>query len=343
LLTVSSRWVFSTEQPEDQIKKRKVSRIYDPKGSNAINLTDHSWAIKYGDMSKAEGHVYLDKVSIGGLTVEKQAVGAATSVSGSFVIDLNNDGLIGLGQSRLNTIRPKSQLTWFDNVRPQLRDPVFTASLKRRAAGTYDFGFIDKSKYRGDIIWAPVKGAKGFWDFETSGFSIGDGPMQPKVIDAIVDTGTSLWYMPRDVVSKYYANVPGAEREQTGRDEYIWKIPCNRTQPDIGIWIGDQKIVVPGENIEYQSMSIKVCFGGMQENASNMPFSIFGDCFMKGLMVAFEAPENKPHRMGFAQQSESYAFVPPKDAVPQLLPGIGGGGQSDPNDVAPATPFEIFG
>jgi aspergillopepsin I len=252
-------------------------------------------------MSAASGRVYMDKVSIGDLTVDNQAIGAASTVSKSFTNDNKNDGLIGLAQSRLNTIKPKGQLTWFDNVRPQLREPVFTATLKRRVVGTYDFGYIDKSKYKGEILWAPIKGAKGFWDFETSGFSVGDGPMQPAVVNAIADTGTSLWYMPANIVDTYYASIPGAK---FNNQQNAWIYPCSQNPPDIGIWVGDQKVMVPGINIKYQQISVIDCFGGLQRN-TGMPFSIFGDCFMKGLFVAFEAPENGPHRIGLAQQSAS--------------------------------------
>lgn len=295
------RWVFSNLQPAEQRNNRPVSRVYDPKGSNARILDGHSWQIRYGDMSGASGRVYMDSVSIGDLTVPQQAVEAATTVSRGFTRDNMNDGLLGLAMSKLNTIKPQGQLTWFDNVRPQLAAPVFTATLKRRAVGTYDFGYIDKAKYRGDIMWAPIKGAKGFWDFDTTGFSINNGPMIPAAVTGIADTGTSLWYMPKAVVDPYWESVTGAQYNQL---QGGWVFPCSTKLPDIGIWIGDKHVTVPGANMNYQQISITTCFGGLQRN-ERMPFAIFGDCFMKGLFVAFEAPQGAPHRIGFAQQARS--------------------------------------
>jgi aspergillopepsin I len=144
--------------------------------------------IKYGDQSGANGKVYLDKVAVGNLVVPNQAVEAAVSVSGTFTRDPNNDGLLGMAFSRLNTVKPKGQLTWFDNIKPKLASPVFTCSLKRQATGSYDFGYLDKAKYKGDIIWTPIKGARGFWDFTITGFSVG-GVVVPGEINAIADTG----------------------------------------------------------------------------------------------------------------------------------------------------------
>jgi len=250
-------------------------------------------------MSGASGRVYIDKVSIGDLTVNDQAVEAATSVSRTFTRDNMNDGLIGLAFSKLNTIKPTSQKTWFDNVRPQLAAPVFTCTLKRRAVGTYDFGFVDKGKYRGEIVWAPIRGGKGFWDFQTTAFQVGDGPVQQYTVSAIADTGTSLWYMPRTVVDAYWEKVQGASYNQL---QGGWVFPCSGPLPDITLMMGDKKIRVPGINMNYQQISITTCFGGLQRN-DRMPFSIFGDTFLKGLFVIFEAPNDGNARIGFAQQS----------------------------------------
>jgi aspergillopepsin I len=251
-------------------------------------------------MSGASGRVYLDKVTIGDLAVPNQAVEAATSVSRTFTRDNMNDGLIGLAFSKLNTIKPTSQKTWFDNIRPQLAAPVFTCTLKRRAVGTYDFGYIDKGKYRGEIMWAPIGGAKGFWDFTTTAFQVGSGPVQQYNVSAIADTGTSLWYMPRTVVDAYWESVTGAAYNQL---QGGWVFPCSGQLPDISLTVAPgSKVTVPGANMNYQQISITTCFGGLQRN-DRMPFSIFGDTFLKGLFVVFEAPNEGVARIGFAPQS----------------------------------------
>jgi aspergillopepsin I len=277
-----------------------VARVYDPKGSGGKKLEGHSWQIRYGDMSGASGQVYLDKVTIGDLTVPEQAVEAATTVSRTFSRDNANDGLIGLAFSKLNTVKPKSQMTWFDNIKPKLAAPVFTAALKRRQVGTYDFGYIDRSKYQGEIVWTNVKGAKGFWDFAPSAFIVGNagGEARPATINAIADTGTSLWYLPKAVADAYWAQVPGASYNnlQAG-----FTFPCNSKLPDMTMVIQDKKVTVPGINMNYQQISSTTCYGGIQRD-SGMPFSIFGDVFLKGLFVVFESPSNGPQRLGFALQ-----------------------------------------
>lgn len=194
-------------------------------------------------MSGANGQVFLDRVGVGDVFFDQQAVEAASSVSRTFSKDAANDGLLGLAFSKLNTIKPTPQKTWFDNVKSQLAEPVFTSALKRRAVGSYDFGYIDKAKYTGEIVYTNVTGNRGFWTFGPTGYSVADGPEVPATINAIADTGTSLWYLPRAVADGYWAKVPGAQYNslQAG-----WMFPCGSTLPDISMVIAGTKVTVPG-------------------------------------------------------------------------------------------------
>lgn len=284
--------------PGSQRGNRPQSRVYDVKGVNAKQLPGHSWTIRYGDKSSANGQVFIDKVTIGGVSVEKQAVEAARTVSNSFSRDPANDGLLGLAFSKINTVKPTKQLTWFDNARSKLAAPVFTCAIKRRQPGTYDFGFIDKAKYTGDIVWTNVKGGKGLWDFTSSGYAVGNGPTQMANINAIADTGSSLWYLPRSVADAYWAKVPGARFNQMGGG---WTFPCTAKLPDMSLIISGKKVTVPGINMHYQTMAREVCFGGIQRDVG-MPFSIAGDVFLKNQFVVHQS-DGKTAKIGFAKSS----------------------------------------
>jgi aspergillopepsin I len=113
--------------------------VYNPSTSGK-RLAGETWSISYGDGSGASGVVYADKVVVGGVTATSQAVEAATSVSAQFQQDTDNDGLLGLAFSSINTVSPDQQKTFFDTVRPSLKTQLFTADLKAGKAGTYDFG-----------------------------------------------------------------------------------------------------------------------------------------------------------------------------------------------------------
>ena len=79
-------------------KSQKSHDIYTP-GPGAVELQNHTWHIMYADGSTAGGNVYLDKVTIGGLTVPNQAVEAAKWVSEKLIKDADSDGILGLAFS----------------------------------------------------------------------------------------------------------------------------------------------------------------------------------------------------------------------------------------------------
>ncbi|KAE9969246.1 hypothetical protein EG327_010708 [Venturia inaequalis] len=294
----SDLWVISTLLNPPR-KNQPKSRTYDPQTSGAKKMDGYSWSMSYGDRSTAGGPVYKETVTIGSLTVPNQAVEVATTISQKFRSDTVLDGLMGLGSNDRNNIRPKKQPTWFDNIRPSLAKPVFCTGLKRRAAGTFDFGFIDAAKFVGEIVYTPVlNGARsrGYWDFQPAGFAIGAGAPRTASFPAIVDTGSSQWYMPASIASAYWSSVQGAA-QKTG---YGWTFPCESALPDIHILLqGGKKVTVKGVNMNYKTIRAGLCWGGVQ--ADIMGFSIFGDVFMKGLFVVHEVGEGgRAKRIGFA-------------------------------------------
>lgn len=127
-----SRWAFSTETPSSQSAGHTR---YNPSVSGT-RKAGYTWQIQYGDNSGASGDVYSDKVVVGGVTATSQAVEAATSVSAQFTQDTDNDGLLGLAFSSINTVQPRQQKTFFDTVKNSLAQKLFTADLKKGEAGT---------------------------------------------------------------------------------------------------------------------------------------------------------------------------------------------------------------
>lgn len=94
-------WVFSSQL---STSSQSGHDIYNPsKSTTSSKKTGYTWSITYGDGSGAKGNVYADKVVVGGVTATSQAVEAATSISTQFQQDVNNDGLLGLAFSSINT------------------------------------------------------------------------------------------------------------------------------------------------------------------------------------------------------------------------------------------------
>ncbi|KAK8190567.1 aspartic peptidase domain-containing protein [Phyllosticta capitalensis] len=289
-------WVFSSQMTSSE---QTGHAIYKP-SSSATKKNGYSWDISYGDGSGAAGNVYADKVVVGGVTATSQAVEAATSVSSSFTSDTDNDGLLGLAFSSINTVSPQAQNTFFDTVADQLAKKLFAVTLKKGEAGTYDFGYIDQSKYTGEIAYIDVDSSEGYWGFTADGYAVGDGSVTGSSFSAIADTGTTLVYLPDEIVDAYYAKVDGAsyDEQQAG-----YTFACSTDLPDFSLSLGGAKRTVPGNYINYAKVDGNNCYGGIQ-SSSSIGLSIVGDIFLKSQYVVFDKTQSTP-RLGWAQQSST--------------------------------------
>lgn len=244
----SDLWVFNTQLSAAATTGHTT---FDPTQSKTFALMQGaSFQISYGDGSGAAGNVGTDVVSVGGATVQKQAVELATAVSKSFVQDTNNNGLMGLAFSKLNTVQPQPQKTFFDNVMNSLAEPLFTADLRAAAPGAYEFGRIDTSKFTGQMTWVPVNAAKGFWQFTSESFAVGTGAPQTstKGGQAIADTGTTLILADPKVAEAYYSQIDGAKNDQAAGG---FTVPCNAQLPDLMLDVGGTMAKVKGSDINF--------------------------------------------------------------------------------------------
>ncbi|KAL3954185.1 hypothetical protein ACCO45_012141 [Purpureocillium lilacinum] len=291
----SDLWVFSSETPTNQVKGQAT---YKPGSStSAKKLSGASWSIQYGDGSTSSGDVWTDTVTIGGLSVKNMAVENAKKVSRSFSDNPACSGLLGLAFSKLNTVRPTRQKTFFDMAMPNLKEHLFTANLNYHADGTYNFGYIDSAEHKGPIVYTKVDNSQGWWTFTSPGYAVGDEDLNSESMTGIADTGTTLLLLPDDVVTAYYDKIQGSSFDDNNGG-YVF--PCNAAAPDFKFGVEDSSITIPGKYINYAPIdeSGETCFGGLQ-SSSGIGINIFGDIALKPALVVFDGGNN---RLGWAQK-----------------------------------------
>ena len=227
----------------------KGHTLYDPSKSSTFKLLQgESFNISYGDGSTASGPVGTDVFDVGGSTVNAQAVGIPNEVSQSFITDSASNGLVGMAFSKLNTVAPNQQKTFFDNVLSELSQPVFTAALRGDSPGSYEFGTIDTSSFTGELNVVPVDSSRGFWEFDSTKATIGNKAVSISGGKAIADTGTSLMLVSDDLLTAYWEQVQGATlNQQVGGVIF----PCNAQLPDLQIAVGNKMATVAGANFNF--------------------------------------------------------------------------------------------
>lgn len=195
------------------------------------------------------------------------------------------------------------QSTFISNaIKQGLPEPLFTAQLRSQAPGSYDFGYIDASKYTGPLTYAPIDSADGYWRFNTTafGFSYSNGTSisYPWIGDSIADTGTSILFLDLNIVQGYWNDVSSAYYDR-GQGGYAFACDDASILPDLTIAIGNYTAVIPGAQLAYAPLSngSTTCYGALQGN-SGLPFQILGDTFLKNVFAVFNAAS--PPTIGFA-------------------------------------------
>lgn len=98
----SDFWVFSILFKESMINGQI---FYDFNVSIMVDkMEGYLWKIMYGDQSYLSGDVYVDIVIIGDLMVLIQVVEVVREVLEEFIVDFDNDGLVGLGFGIINMV-----------------------------------------------------------------------------------------------------------------------------------------------------------------------------------------------------------------------------------------------
>ncbi len=158
-----------------------------------------------------------------------------------------------------------------------------------RVAGNYNFGFIDKSEFNGNLNFINVNTTTGFWQFQANGFSVGNQSDTVMPHQAIADTGTTLLMLPDAMTTAYYRQVRSA---QNSKQFGGFVFSCSERLPDLTLDIGGYRAVVPGSVINFapadgtDTAPETTCFGGIQ-SAGTLPFTIYGDVFLTSQFTDF--------------------------------------------------------
>ncbi|KAJ5894080.1 aspergillopepsin A-like aspartic endopeptidase [Penicillium taxi] len=293
-------WVMSSQLPSSSTKNHQ---LYNPANSTTYTEINGTFEISYGDSSYASGSLARDTVSVGGVVVKDQVFGLAKDIAGSFVVDTSSNGLVGLAFTSLNSFKPGPEKTFFDNIAPNLDEPVFTAKLLSDGAGEYEFGKIDSSKYTGSLVNVSVDASDGFWQFEAAQYAVGSETTMHDITDtpnAIADTGTTLMLLSPSVVGAYYKEVTGAVYSNSIS---AYMFPCSSELPNLSMAVGGEfKAVIPGDYMNYSEIGTNtttgetLCYGGIQSNLGS-DLQVFGDIFLKAFFVVFD---QRGPSLGFA-------------------------------------------
>lgn len=269
-------WTYDTDCPSPIAGS---SEVYEPTASRSSEQIDRSsWSAGYGNgaFQKNLSAIYTDEVSFAGIKVHKQAIGRPKQ-SCSSAKNPVTQGLVGLGYGQwpngIHTCLPSKisslttiianppQNTFFTNLAPTLKMPVFTVSLNHRKPGFYDFGWIDERKYTGGLTWFPVPSnlpTPNLWGVDIHDFTFGsdkEAALRYEGIPAFIDSGGAFIFLPQTICDRYYSRAPNAKKAEVdvnhnGNEAPVYVYPCEETLPDLTIRIGTYKAKINGKLLQ---------------------------------------------------------------------------------------------
>lgn len=204
--------------------------------SSTGKSTGGTVSVSYGSGSFS-GKEYTDKVTFGGLSVASQSIGAASSSSGFSGVDgIIGFGPVGLTQSTVSNANTVP--TFLDNLYSQgsISSEVLGVSFKPESGsdtadtnGELTLGGTDSSKYTGSLTYfsrLTSGSASAYWGISIASFTYGSTTLASSAT-GIVDTGTTLIYIPTSAYNKFLSAAGGKTDSSSGLAVFTTKPTSN--------------------------------------------------------------------------------------------------------------------
>ncbi|PNY24154.1 Aspartic protease pep1 [Tolypocladium capitatum] len=280
---------------------------YNPNVSTSARKIDNAmWNIRYvaADDSNAVGIVYRDVLRLGDFEVKNALIESAALVSDTFEMETGFSGIMGLAKQLKNNIQPP-QPNFLSVLGRQLKAPVFTVDLRKNATSHFGFGHVNESLGSDKLSWLQSNPKNPHWavEFDLTAWTGNHSVWMYHKFEAIIDTGTSLMFMPDPLASMYWRQVPEVETSLATYGSYRFPCRIGDELPDLLLKLPgtEHVLTIPGRYLNYgpTEEDPSICWGGMQSSGQLGGTAILGDVMLKALFVAFDLDKG---RVGFANK-----------------------------------------
>ncbi|TGO38703.1 hypothetical protein BHYA_0069g00230 [Botrytis hyacinthi] len=265
-------------------------------------------SVSYGSGSFS-GREYTDVVSFGGLTVESQSIGAATSSSGFSTVD----GILGVGPVDLtqDTVSGLSTVpTFMDNLLSQgsISSEVLGVYFKPESGSDNDdtngeltLGGVDRTKFTGPLTYFPTATsgqASSYWGINIAGFTYGSTTLGGAAT-GIVDTGTTLIYIPTAAYNRFLTATGGRTESASGLSVFTTK-PTSNFSIKFGATtytLTPAQYLVPTAQYSTFGLTSGKYYSWINDGGSSGVTTIIGQKFLEQYYSVFDTSNS---RIGFA-------------------------------------------
>jgi len=273
-------------------------RKYDPSASTTYQANGTSFKIDNGAMS-SKGYVAHDVMTIGGLTCDVD-FGAVTEAGILHIPLVKFDGVLGLGWPNASVDGLTSVMERLDEEKV-IDSYMFGFYLQSDAhkTGKLTIGGYDKSKAK-SISWVPVA-TENTWTVNVQKLSFG-GVIATNVTNAILDTGLSVFFGPKDDVAGVAKQMGATYFGYNG-----YSVSCHANLPDMELTLGSgtdtTTLTIKGDNLRIKVCTLYVfckCYLAIVGMDLPEPYWILGNVLMREYYSVFDFGNGK---VGFSALS----------------------------------------
>jgi len=285
---------------------------FDSSSSKSFKSNSTSFSILYGDTTRSSGIWGHDDVTLEGtnVTIPNLSFGVS-NLSNSSV------GVLGIGYPQLEVTysggKGNSQKSsyMYNNFPMQLKEQgnissnVYSLYLgdssSHSSMGNILFGAVDHSRYDGQLFTVPIINTMEQYGYNTPiqfditmngvGLTIGQNEttMTETKIPALLDSGTSLIYLPRPLVEGIANSI-----NATYQEKYGYTVPCSISNPTP---FNDTELVFNFNGVLFHTdinnfllqISSDTCLLGINPTPDNSTLSaVLGDLFLSNAYIVYD-------------------------------------------------------
>lgn len=278
--------------------------LYDPDASSTYKNLGVEFNATYGDGTNAYGYYATDELGLGDVNVDDMQFGVAESTT-------ITQGIVGVAYDTLTNEASHEGKT-YANL-PQalvnsgaIKSPAYSLWLNdpQASRGSILFGGVNKAKYKGELQTIPiVRTLRGYSYLAVTltGVSVEQGKESEDYssrlpIVVLLDSGTSLTYLPDSLVDELYKKFNATFLEDDG----LAYVDCELMKKDytvnfdfsgatIAVGISELVLKAVAEDFPLGTCAFGVVPSGDSQDA----MYILGDTFLRSAYVVYDLGNNE--------------------------------------------------
>lgn len=279
---------------------------FNPDDSSTFKLVNSDFNISYADGSSSAGDYGTDTVKFQDVTVKNLQFGIGQ-------VSTTPDNILGIGYPSNEVQVVNAGDDPYPNLPAKLKaDGTISSNAYSlwlndldASRGSLLFGGVDRDRYEGDLVSFPVQKVAGdFYEFfiTLTGFDWGSDKLgQDMALAVLLDSGSSLSYLPNDLFDTIFSDV-NAQYDQSTGTPYV---DCSLADQDFDIKFhfgNDMSIKVPMSELvinasdpeqgqlEFQDGTPACLFGLAPSGGST---NVLGDTFLRSAYVVYDLDNNE--------------------------------------------------